>query len=181
MWACKVYLLDLAALALFAIHIPRGILLMNRLTRIGAATALAAVSVLAFSQGGPPPEKAAIEARQAVFKLINQQNAPIGAMLRGGTFDAAVVERNAGRIKVLATMIPELFERDTRQYKDAPTKALDGIWASQADFKAKADALAKAADELAAAGKSGDRAEVQAAVRTLGGACGSCHDSFRAK
>jgi cytochrome c556 len=114
-----------------------------------------------------------------VFKLINNQNAPIGAMLRGGTFDAAVVERNAGRIKVLADMIPELFTRDTRQYKDAPTRALDGIWTSQADFKTKAEALGSAAVALAAAGKSGDRAAVQAAVQTLGRTCGACHDSFR--
>jgi cytochrome c556 len=154
---------------------------MNRLTRIGAATALAAVSVLAFSQGGPPnPDKTAIEARQAVFKLINNQNAPVGAMLRGGSFDAALVERNAGRIKVLADMIPELFARDTRQYKDAPTRALDGIWTSQADFKTKAEALGTAATALAAAAKTGDRTAVQNAVRTLGGTCGACHDSFRA-
>jgi cytochrome c556 len=156
---------------------------MNRLTRVGVAAAIATMSVVAFSQGGPPnPDKTAIEARQAVFKLINNQNAPIGAMLRGtGELDAAVVTRNAGRIKMLAEMIPELFARDTRQYKDAPTRALDGIWNSQADFKAKADGLASAADALAAAAKTGDKAAVQTAAGNVGKACGACHDNFRAK
>ncbi len=155
---------------------------MNRLTRIGVAAALAATSIIAFSQGGPPnPDKTAIEARQAVFKLINNQNAPIGQMLRGGEFSADTVARNAGRIKVLADMIPELFARDTRQYKDSPTRALDGIWNSQADFKVKADALGTAADALIAAAKTGDKAKVQAAAGDVGKACGACHDNFRAK
>jgi cytochrome c556 len=156
---------------------------MNRLIRFGAAATLAAISMTALSQGGPPnPDKTAIEARQAVFKLINQQNGPIAAMFRpNGTFDAAVVAKNAERIKVLASMIPELFARDTRQYKDTPTRALEGIWASQADFKAKADALVAAADGLAAAAKSGDKAKTQTANAEIGKACGGCHDAFRAK
>jgi cytochrome c556 len=103
-------------------------------------------------------------------------------MLRGtGEMDAAVVENNAGNIQVLAGMIPGLFARDTRQNKDLTTRALDGIWNSQADFKAKADALAAAAGELAAAAKTGDKAKVQAAAGNVGKACGSCHDAFRAK
>ncbi len=103
-------------------------------------------------------------------------------MLRGqGTLDTELVARNAGRIKVLAGIIPELFTRDTRQFKDVPTRALDGIWNSQADFKAKADGLATAADALETAAKGGDKATIQAAATNLGKACGACHDSFRAK
>jgi cytochrome c556 len=177
---------------------------MNRLTRIGVAAALAVVSVAALSQGGPPPggpgmggpggpggpggappnqDKTAIEARQAVFKLIANQNQPIGGMFRpGGTFDAAVVARNADRIKMLAGMIPEMFARDTRQAPaDVKTKALEGIWNNQADFKAKADALVAAADALATAAKSGNKDATQAANGNIGKACGGCHDTYRAK
>jgi cytochrome c556 len=175
---------------------------MIRLTRIGVAAALAVVSVAALSQGGPPPggmggpggpggpggaapnpDKTAIETRQAVFKLISNQNGPIGAMFRpGGNFDAAVAARNAERIKVLAGMIPELFTRDTRQAPaDVKTKALEGIWNSQADFKAKADALVAAADAVAVAAKSGNKDATQAANANIGKACGGCHDTYRAK
>jgi len=156
---------------------------MNRLIRFGAAATLAAISMTALSQGGPPnPDKTAIEARQAVFKLINSQNGPIGANLRGqGAMDAALVVRGGERIKMLAGMIPELFARDTRQFKDAPTRALDGIWASQADFKAKADGLASAADKLVTAAKTGDKAATATALQDMGKACGACHDAYRAK
>jgi cytochrome c556 len=159
---------------------------MNRLTRFGAAATLAAVSALAFSQAGPPsPEaraKSAIETRQGLFKLIANQNGPIGAMQRNqAPFNAELVARNAARIKVLSEIAPDLFELDTRQFKDVKTGALDGIWNSQADFKAKADALTKAADALVAAAKGGDKAATLKAAADVGKACGSCHDSYRAK
>lgn len=158
---------------------------MTRLTRFGVAAVLAMASAAAFSQGAPNPAaqaKSAVETRQGLFKLIAQQNGPIGGMLRNQVpFDAALVARNANRIQVLSEMIPELFARDTREFKDIKTGALDGIWNSQADFKTKADALTQAAAALNAAAKSGDQAATLKAAGEVGKACGSCHDSFRAK
>lgn len=155
---------------------------MNRLIRSGVAATLAAISVAAFSQGAPPnPDKTAIETRQGLFKLISNQSGAIRGALRAPTMDADAVALSAMRIKTLAGMAPELFARDTRQFKDAPTRALDGIWSSAADFKTKADGLASAADAVAAAAKSGDKAAVQKAADDMGKACGACHDSFRAK
>ena len=159
---------------------------MNRLIRIGVAASLAAVSVVAFSQMGPPSPEAqartAVEARQAVFKLITNQNGPLGALRnQAAPFDAAAVARSAERMQVLAGMIPELFERDTREFKDIKTAALDGIWGAQADFKSKADALAQAAGAVVTAAKSGDRAATAAAAGQIGRTCGGCHDSYRAK
>ena len=161
---------------------------MNRLSRVAVAAALVSMSAVAFSQGagGPPsPEaqaKTAIEARQAVFKLIANQNGPIGGMMRNAReFDAALVAKNSARIQVLAEMIPELFVNDTREFKATKTLAMDGIWASQADFKAKADGLAKAAAATADAAKTGDKAATMKAAADVGKACGACHDNFRAK
>lgn len=160
---------------------------MNRLIRLGTAATLALASTLAMSQGAPPsPEaqaKTAIETRQSAFKLISHQFGPVSGLLRGQSapFDAPAVALNAERIQMLAGMLPELFERDTREFKNINTLALDGIWASQQEFKSKADALAKAAGTLAAAAKAGDRAAATAAAGEVGRACGSCHDDFRAK
>jgi cytochrome c556 len=159
---------------------------MNRLTRIGIAAALAGASVLAFSQAGPPnPEaqaKSAIETRQGLFKLISNQNGPLGAMQRGTRdFDAAVVGRNAARIQTLAGMIPELFTADTTAVKTVKTAALDGIWKGQADFATKADALAKAAGAVVDAAKTGDKANTVKAIAEIGKTCGGCHDNYRAK
>jgi cytochrome c556 len=162
---------------------------MNRLTRIGFAAVLTAVSALALSQGGPPgppnPEaqaKTAIETRQGLFKLIANQNGALGAMQRGTReFDAAVAAKNAARIQTLAGMIPELFTYDTRAVKTFKTAALDGIWTSQADFAGKADALAKAVGAVADAAKTGDKANTVKAIAEIGKTCGGCHDNFRAK
>ena len=162
---------------------------MKRLSRVGVAVALAAVSAVTFSQGagGPPsPEaqaKAAIETRQGLFKVISSQFGPIGGMLRNpDSFNAELVAKNAARIQVLSEMIPELFARDTREFKDTKTRALDGIWASQADFKAKADALTKASAAAVAAAKTGDKAATMAAAADMGKlGCSPCHDNYRAK
>lgn len=162
---------------------------MNRLTRIGVIAAVLTGSAIAFSQapgGAPNPEAAArsaIDNRQAVFKLIGTQSGAIGGLNRPNAPapDLAAVARSAERIQVLAGMIPELFERDTREFKTLNTVALDGIWNSQADFKTKSDALASAAGKVAAAAKTGDRAATTAAAGEIGRACGSCHDAFRAK
>ena len=160
---------------------------MNRLTRMGVALAASAVSALAVSQGAGPPSpeaqaKSAIEARQGLYKLMATQFGPIGGMLRNTVpFDAAVIARNSARIAVLSEIIPELFTNDTRTFTATKTAALPGIWNSQADFKGKADALTKAANDLTAAAKGGDKAATMAAAGAVGKACGSCHDNYRQK
>jgi len=164
---------------------------MNRLTRIGVAVALATTATLAISQappggggpGGPPnPEaqaKTAIETRQAVFKLIANQNGPLGALNRGNAPDLAVVARNAARIQTLADMIPDLFTANTTAVTTIKTRALPGIWTGAADFKAKAEALSKAAGALAEAAKKGDLQATKDANTAMGRTCGSCHDAYR--
>ena len=121
--------------------------------------------------------------RQGLFKVIANQNGPVGAMLRNQReVDTALVTQRMERIKVLSEMIPEVFAMDTRQFKDIKTAALDGIWNSQADFKAKAEALGKAADTVLAVSKTGDKEATLKALReNIGKGCSGCHDSYRAK
>ena len=160
---------------------------MNRLNRITLVTALAALSTFAGVQaatvaGSEAEAKKAIEARQHVFDQIKDLNDPLGKMLkRQSPMDPAVVAVNAAKIQTLAGQIPGAFKVDTRGFKGTKTAALDGIWSNEADLKTKADALAAAAGEAIAAGKSGDAAATQKALIGLGKACGNCHDSYRAK
>ena len=165
---------------------------MNRLMRIGVVLAASAASTLALSQaagppGPPSPEAqaaAAVGTRQGLFKVISNQFGPIGGMLRttnGVPFDAAVVARNSARIATLSEIIPELFVKDTREFASIKTAALPGIWNSQADFKGKADALNKAANDLNAAAKGGNEAATKAAMGAVGKACAGCHDNYRQK
>lgn len=161
---------------------------MKRLLTLGLAAALSVSTFATFAaEPAPPtPEQAAkngIEARQGLFKVLSTAMGPIGGMMRNRVpFDAAVVEKNATRIEVLAGMIPEMFQNDTRKFHtNVKTAALDGIWSSQADFKTKADDLAKAAHNLATVAKGGDKAKTLEAAGAVGKACGNCHDQFRAK
>lgn len=166
---------------------------MKYLARFGVVAAFLAGSAIAFSQGAPPagapagppnPEAAArsaIEARQAVFKLIGSQNGPIGGINRPNAPapDLAVVARNAARIQMLADMIPEFYTANPTAPAGVRTRALPLIWTSTADFNAKAAALSKAAGAVAAAAQSGNADATKAAARDVVAACSACHDTYR--
>lgn len=160
---------------------------MNRLTRIGVAAVLAAVSAAVAAQAvtkaaSQADADKAIKARQAIFSEINDLNKVIAPMVRpnGPAVDTALVATNAAKIAELAQKIPAAYLVDTRGFTATKTRALDGIWNSQADFKTKADALATAATAAADAAKTGDAAATRTALQGIGRACGSCHDPFRA-
>ena len=156
---------------------------MKRLISIGLAAALSVAAVHA-AEGPPSPEdqaKGQVETRQGLFKVIGFSNRPVGGMLRNQTpFDAAVAQKAAERVAELGAIIPDVFQADTRKFPAIKTTALDGIWASQADFKVKADELVKAATAMAAAAKTGDKDATLKAAAAVGKACGSCHDQYRA-
>jgi cytochrome c556 len=144
-------------------------------------TALTALT--AGAQEGPTPEQqaaTATENRQAVFKLLGVNMGPIVGMARGAVpFDAALAERNARRIAMLAPMIPERFSAmDTREF-DVETEALPVIWDDMDDFSAKAAALVEQANAFAETAAGGDQAATLGGLRNLGGACGNCHDAYR--
>lgn len=148
-------------------------------------TALAAASGIAASQGAvtkaanQAEATKAIEARQDIFSQINDLNRPMGPMVRPNTpVDTALVATNAAKIAELAAKIPEVYLVDTRGFT-GKTRALDGIWTSQADFKAKADGLVTAANAAVAAAKSGDEAATKTALQNMGRSCGACHDPYR--
>jgi cytochrome c556 len=159
---------------------------MNGFIRIGvAAVGSLVVASAAMAQGAPPtPEQKAATAiltRQGLFKVQAFVFGPVGGMLRGAPFDAAVAQKAGARIQITAGLIPELFATDTHTFAGTPTKAREGIWTNKSDFDAKANDLVKAATDLEAAAKSGDEAATKKAAQAVGKACGACHDQFRDK
>ncbi len=159
---------------------------MKRVTSFGLAAALTMASFATFAAEPPTPEQQAHNAvltRQGVFKLIAFYFGPVGGMMANRVpFDAATVQKNAPKIEALAGMIPDVFANDTRKFHaNEKTGALDGVWNSQADFKAKADDLVKAANALGAAAKGGDQKATLDAARAVGKACSGCHDNYRQK
>jgi cytochrome c556 len=159
---------------------------MNGITRIGvAAVGSLVLASAAMAQGAAPmtPEQqaqASVLTRQGLFKVQGFVFGPVGGMLRGAPFDAAVAQKAAVRLQVTGGLIPDLFAKDTHTFT-IPTKAREGIWTNKSDFDAKAGDLVKAAADLEAAAKSGDEAATKKAAAGVGKACGACHDQFRDK
>lgn len=147
---------------------------------------LASASMLSVTaQDAPPPTPEQIAAsstatRQAVFKLLSFNMAPINGMARNTVeFDAALAERNALRVAALAPMIAEVFAiNDTRNFP-VTTEALPIIWDNMEDFAAKGAALEEAARTFAAVAAGGDRAATIGAIRAFGSTCGNCHREYR--
>lgn len=159
---------------------------MKGFTIIGvAAVGSLIMASVAMAQGAPqtPEQKsaAAVLTRQGLFKVQGFVFGPVGGMLRGAPFNAAVAEKAGARLEITGGLIPELFATDTHTYTGTPTKAREGIWTNKSDFDAKAGDLVKAAAELEAAGKSGDEAATKKAAQAVGKSCGGCHDQFRDK
>ncbi len=155
---------------------------MKRILLISAAILSTIISFNSFAQRMSPEEQAqaAIENRQAVFKLLAFNMGPLQGMARGGDFDQAVAVQALERIQMMAPMIPELFANNTTEY-DFETRALDSIWGDMGGFSNAANDLtmgaAAAIDIINSQGADG----VRAAIQQVGPTCGACHDAYRAE
>jgi cytochrome c556 len=111
-------------------------------------------------------------------KLMKSNNAD-GKAIKGAveTKDYATVEAKAKDISGNAEKIVSLFPKGSTTGK---TKAKPEIWEKADTFAKNAKNLGKAANELAAAAKAGNDAEVNVKVKALGEVCNSCHKEFRA-
>ena len=152
------------------------------------AVLLSAISMIGFSmvftsyaQDMTPEEQAAaaVDQRKSLFKTIRYNLGPIAGMAQGAPFDAEVAERNARRIAVMATMIPEMLAVDTSNFDNIETTALDSIWDNQDDIAAKAQALIDNANAFADTAATGEMGATLGAFRAFGGSCGNCHDTYR--
>ena len=135
-----------------------------------------------YAQDMTPEEQAAaaVDQRKSLFKTIRYNLGPIAGMAQGAPFDAEVAERNARRIAVMATMIPEMLAVDTSNFDNIETTALDSIWDNQDDIAAKAQALIDNANAFADTAATGEMGATLGAFRAFGGSCGNCHDTYRA-
>jgi cytochrome c556 len=123
---------------------------------------------------------AAVKRRQSVFQMLAYSNGPLGAMARGGDFNAEAATLAAERVAMLAPMIPELFAMaDTRGNSGLTTRASDTIWDNQADLAQLAMDLQAGAEAALGILQSQGAAGVRAAVGEIGPKCGACHDRFR--
>jgi cytochrome c556 len=157
----------------------------HRITLVPASAAvLIAVSVGLAQQPGPPTleqqAKKSVETRQGLFEVQGFIFGPVGAMLKGAPLDAALIQKEAARLRVTAGIIPEVFQLDTSKFQ-VPTKARATIWSNKEEFDQKAHDLEIAATALEAVAQKGDRSAILDAIGKVGNACKACHENFREK
>ena len=145
---------------------------------IGTAM-LSTFTVLAEPAKSAKQAKAVTEYRQAILKLVKSNVGALGAMNKGAIpFNAQTLQTNAVRLEQLSLMLEDYFVTDTTGF-DVDTAALDKIWANQADFKDKINALTAAATNLNKVATAGDTSKFKPAIGQVFKSCKGCHDNYK--
>lgn len=121
----------------------------------------------------------AVDKRQQGYKSLGRAFKTTNDELKKGEPDVAVISEAVGEVNRLAGAMPSWFPAGTGPESGVETEALPVIWDEPEDFAAKVANLQMAVAELQAAAGSGDMDAIGAAVKTVGGACQSCHKKFR--
>lgn len=133
-----------------------------------AISAVATVAQDAFVAPATPEE--AVAARKALMRED-------GGIMRGlGGLAGAEAVAALNTVLTNYTHIPALFPEGSIV---GDSKALPAIWENWDAFVAIADSGKAAATAGIAAAEAGDAAAYAAALQTLGGTCGACHQQFR--
>jgi cytochrome c556 len=143
-------------------------------------------SVMPFSitgrVGGLTPQMQADRAvllRQGLFRVMGWVMPRLNAAQHADApVDMKVIAADAVRLQQLTSLIPEVFQQDTRAL-DTNTRALSIIWNEPLDFRSKVDDLALAADSLARAAASSDEVATGKAISRIENACTACHRVYR--
>lgn len=145
---------------------------MNKLV-----TVLAATAILGGSAAIAQEYKNQIKARQGIMWVQAINLGTLGAMAKGEmAYDAEAATAAAESLRAtslihIGTLFPEGSGADTR--------AKDEIWSDMDGFQAEWEKFGAAAEKAAAEAGNGQDA-LGPLMGALGGACGSCHDTYRA-
>jgi cytochrome c556 len=147
---------------------------MRKITSLAVAGLMSVGVVAAFAQDAfvaPASPEEAVEARQALMRTN-------GMTMRGaGDLTGAEAVTAMQTLLDNFTHIPPLFPEDSIV---GDSKALPAIWENWEAFTAIAETGRTAAESGLAAAEAGDAAGYAAALKTIGGTCGQCHEQFRA-
>jgi cytochrome c556 len=131
---------------------------------------LVMVGGIAFAEASDPT----VKARQELMDANGGAMKVLGGMAKGEVaFDAAAAEAAKATLIASAADTAAKFKD---QATDPASHAKPEIWTSWDDFVAKADALGKAAAALDTSSVDG----VKAGLGAIGGACGACHETYKA-
>jgi cytochrome c556 len=131
---------------------------------------LVMVGGIAFAEASDPT----VKARQELMDANGGAMKVLGGMAKGEVaFDAAAAEAAKATLIAAAADTAAKFKD---QATDPASHAKPEIWTTWDDFTAKADDLGKAAAALDTTSLDG----VKAGLGAVGGACGACHQAYKA-
>ena len=151
----------------------------GQITKLGAIALATAIGFAAIATWAADPiteRRDAMKGNGAAMKAINE------TLEKGGS--AADLAPHAAKINDTAMKLASLFPAgsDQPQGKDpGQTMAKPDIWQNPDDFAAKVKAFQEEAAMFQTAVAGGDLGVIKAEFEKLGGACGDCHKSYRAK
>ncbi|MGR9169157.1 cytochrome c [Rhizobium sp. KDH_Rht_773_N] len=141
-------------------------------------TVAAAVAFAGIAIGSAMAADGTHEAREALMKKIGGAAGSLGAIAKGTKpYDAEAVKVALTTIAETAKVFPDQFKPGTETGDKA---ASPKIWENMDDFKARAAKLSADAETVLAQ-LPADAAGVGAALNTVGGNCGGCHQLYRVK
>ena len=145
--------------------------MVKKITLAGALLGFLALSASSqvFAQAND------LEQRQNLMKRQNADAKALKAAVEAK--DYAAVELKAKDLISTSDKIFGLFPKGSDSGK---TRAKPEIWEKPDEFAKYAKSLNKSANELAAAAKAGNDADVNVKLKELGAVCTSCHKEFRA-
>ena len=149
--------------------------------KLGNIAALAAAGLMSLGVAAtvaqdafvaPATPEEAVETRQALMRTNGQTLRSAGDL----TGEEAVAAMQT--LVSDYTNMPALFPEGSIV---GDSKALPAIWENWEEFNAIIEAGQQAATDGLVAAETGDAAAYAAALKTIGGTCGQCHQQFRAQ
>jgi cytochrome c556 len=151
----------------------------KKLTAFALAAAVAVVATFAVAQDVAivtDPALAALSPDEMVAKrqAIMKED---GGILRGaGSLSGADAVAAADTLITNFSNLTVLFPEGSAV---GDSEALPAIWEKNAEFQAILTKAVAAATQMKAAAEAGDAAAYSASIKTIGGFCGECHQTFR--
>ncbi len=154
---------------------------MTRAMRFISVSLVAALAAgAAVAQATPEELAAAVEARHNHMKSYGGALGALGKMAKGEVpYDAAAAVAAADKLVELSSLDQSGFwlpGTETGAIDDSD--ALPALFENLGDYATRTAALNAAAVAMQTAAAT-DLAALQAAMGPLGGACGSCHETYR--
>jgi cytochrome c556 len=138
-----------------------------------------AVANVAGGGGTKQDHAAVMHARHEHYEEMGRAMKGIGAQLKAGSPDVAVLQRHAALIAGFGPQILGWFPEGSGPETGRKTRAKAEIWSDNATFRSAVTRFQQASGAFNQAAQGGDVPAIRAALPELQSSCKNCHDRFR--